>query len=451
MNAPTHCSDDLLSLAQQAVAHALKQGASAADAFAVDAVSLSASMRLGLPEATEHAGERGLGLRVFVGARSASIASDDLRQKTLDKLTEEALCMARAAPPDPFTTLAPQELLAHELRALDLCDGAMPEMQALQHQAQACEDVGRSTQGITNSEGATASFSTSTVAFASSHGAALSYQRSHASLSLSLIAGHGEDMQRDYAYATCRHRADLSSAEEIATEAAARTLAKLSPRKLPSASMPVIFDPRVGRQLAGAFASAINGAAIVRGTSFLKEAMGSAVFPQRISIIDDPHIMRSLGSAPCDDEGVRNQKRILIDQGRLTSWLLDTRSAAKLGLTSTGHAQRGVSSSPHPSPSNLYIAASTTSLHDLMRAYPRALYITETFGHGINLVTGDYSQGASGFLIEQGQRSYPVSEITIAGNLRDMFAQLHAADDLVLRYAINVPTLLVESMTVAGS
>lgn len=444
-------TDHLLDMAQQAVSLAKKLGASAADAYAVDSETLQASVRLGLPEGIESSAERGLGVRVFVGESYATVSTEDMRKDELHSLIETAIAMAKQAPPDPFAGLADSALLATNLPNLELFDDTPISMDALLDVAQACEAHGHAANGITNSEGASASCGKSAAAFYASSGATFVHQGSHASLSLSLIAGSGDSMQRDYAYATKRFYSDLPSPEAIAQEAAERTLAKLSPRKLPSQSMPIIFDPRVGKGLLGALAGAINGASIARGTSFLKDALGKAVFAPNITIIDDPLLPRALASQPCDDEGVRVAKRSIIDNGVLTTWLLDTRSANQLGLTSTGHAHRSLSGSPSPSPSNLYMTPGPLAVDAFLAQFERAFYVTETFGHGVNLVTGDYSQGASGFLLERGQRAYPVSEVTIAGNLRDMFMNVSAASDLNMRYAYNVPTLAIASMTVAGS
>lgn len=436
--------------ALRAVEMALGKGADACDAFAVRATSLHAGMRLGLPEAIEQSVEAGVGIRIFVGDSYANLSSSDTSDAALNMLIDTAVAMARHAPPDPFARLATKEQWARDIPALDLCDTNPMTMTQLQELARACEDEGRSHAGITNSDGASASWAVSEEAFASSLGASFTQTRSHVSLSLSLIAGSSADMQCDYAYATTRHAEDLPAPESIAREAASRTLAKLNPKKLPSQTMPVIFDPRVGRQLLGAFAGAINGAAIARGTSFLKESMGKAVFAPHITITDNPHLVRGLGSYGCDDEAVHCAPRNMVEAGVLKSWLLDLRSAAQLGLEPTGHGQRSLGGSPHPGSSNLFLSAGTDSPEALLQSFPHAFYVTETFGHGVNLVTGDYSQGASGFLLEKGERVHPVSEVTIAGNLRDMFMQMHPANDLVMRYAINTPTLAIASLSVAG-
>lgn len=437
--------------AKKALQLATRSGASAADALIVTARDLNASIRNGAPETIEQSESSGLGIRVFVGNRTATLSTSDLSDTAIERMVETAIAIAKAAPEDPHVALADAALLAQKLPALDLADSSEPSMKELQQLARHCEEAGRSENGITNSEGSDAGWGSVQVGLYTSHGVAAEYHATHASISLSLIAGTGEDMQRDYAFETRRHLRDLRSVDAIGKEAAMRTLRRLHPRKIASANLPILFEPRVGRQLLGAFAGSASGAAIARGTSFLKNDLGKAIFADTITIIDDPLIARGLASHPCDGEGVAVGKREMVSGGTLNSWFLDTRSANQLGLATTGHASRSLSSAPHPSASNLYITAGTTTADTLIRETGTGLFITETFGHGTNLITGDYSKGASGFMIEQGEITYPVSEITIAANLRDMFAGLTAADDLAFEYGFNTPTLRVASMAVAGN
>ncbi len=278
-----------------------------------------------------------------------------------------------------------------------------------------------------------------------------SYQASHFSVSVSVLAGEGTTMERDYDFTSARHRRNLTNAAEIGKNAAHLALARINPRKATTCRVPVVFAPRISRGLLSILASAISGSAVARGSSFLKDAMGKMVFPETVFIIDDPHIRSGLGSKPFDAEGVKNFKRILVDKGRLNSWLLDMRTASKLGLTTTGHAIRGIASPPSPSATNLYMAPGTLTVNQLIGEIVSGLYVTDTFGMGINTITGDYSQGAAGFWIENGVITYPVSEITIAGHLRDMFAQITPANDLTLRYSTNAPTVRIDAMTVAGA
>lgn len=437
--------------AEKAVRLATRSGATAADAIMITSRDLSTSIRNGAPETIEQSEASGLGIRVFVGQRTATLSTSDLSTAAIERVVEQAIAIAKAAPEDPHVALADAALLVQKLDELELADDAEPTMSELQQKARECEAIGRSEKGITNSEGADASWGTHTIALVTSHGVNVGYRSTHGGLSVSLIAGTGEDMQRDYAYSTKRFLNDLRTPESIGKEAAKRTLRRLKPKKVASANMPVFFEPRVGRQLLSAFASAISGSAIARGTSFLKNDMGKKIFAESITITDDPLIKRGLASHPCDGEGVAVTRREMVSKGILNSWFLDTRSANQLGLKTTGHASRGLSSAPHPSASNLFIANGKHSADYMMQETGTGLFITETFGHGINLITGDYSQGASGFMIENGELTYPVSEITIAGNLRDMFASLEAANDLAFDYGFNVPTLRVANMAVAGN
>lgn len=438
-------------LAETMLRDAKAAGAAAAEVMLVHSRDKQAGIRLGEPETIEQAESRALGLRVFVGRKSATVSTSDLSRGALKQLTEDAVMMAKAAPEDPYAGLADKALLARDLPDLDLYDANEPEMAELQALAKRAEEAGRNTPGITNSEGAEASWGQQTMMLMTSHGVHVQTRSSHCSMALSLIAGKGEEMQRDYAYRTRRFFDDLPPPETIGQEAASRTLSRLNPSKLASQSLPVLFEPRVGKQLLGAFASAISGAAIARGTSFLKDAMGQQIFAPGITITDDPLRPRGLASRPCDAEGVVVKKISPITSGVLNSWFLDTRSANQLGLETTGHAARSMASAPSPSPSNLYIEAGATPLSEFLAQDATALYITETFGHGVNLITGDYSQGASGFLLQRGKRVSTISEITIAGNLRTMFLALAVADDLAFDYGINVPTIRIERMAIAGN
>lgn len=440
----------LLTRAEAAIAAAKKAGADAADALVSASTSISASIRHGAPEGIEQAESVGLGLRVFVGQSSATLSTSETSAEALTRLAEQAVAIARVAPADSYAALADAAFLAKTIPTLE-ADDHLPDMATLQALARETETVGRATAGITNSEGADASASSHTLALVTSHGFAGSYATSRYALSLSLIAGTGESMQRDYDYAYVTHFADLASAESIGTAAAKRTLERMHPRKIATQSAPVYFEPRAGRQLLGAFAGAISGSAITRGTSFLKDALGKKIFGDAIRITDDPLMARALGSRPFDAEGVRAQAMDFVAEGVLTSWVLDTRSANQLGMKTTGHASRGLSGAPHPSTSNLYLHAGAETPEALMQRVGNGFYVTETIGHGTNLITGDFSVGASGFWVEDGARIYPVSEVTIAGNLRDIFAQLIPANDLAFKYATNVPTLAVPTMTIAGN
>lgn len=440
----------LLRHAEQAVRAAQAAGANAADALALTSTDISTSIRHGAPESIEQAESSAIGLRVFVGEGSATLSTSEFSVDALANLAANAVAIARAAPADSFATLAEKSLLATEIVALDT-DDFVPEMHALQAQARAAEAAGLSVAGITNSSGSSASASYHRLALVTSHGFAGAYHSSRYAISTSLIAGAGEGMQRDYDYAYVTHHADLPAPESIGLAAAARATARLAPRKLPSQQAVVYFEPRAGRQLLGAFAGAISGSAITRGTSFLKDALGTQIFAKTIRITDDPLRPRGLASRAFDAEGIVAKPMDFVAEGILTSWVLDTRSANQLGLKTTGHASRGLASAPHPSTSNLYVQGGTQTPAELFTALGDGFYVTETIGHGTNLITGDFSVGASGFWIENGERVFPVSEVTIAGNLRDMYANLVAANDLTFTYATNVPTLAVPRMTIAGN
>lgn len=440
----------LLKQAQQALSAANRAGADAADALAVRSTDMSASIRHGTPEGIEQAESSGIGLRVFVGQSSATLSTSDTSGEALKKLAEQAVAIARVAPSDPYAALADSAQLAKTFATLEV-DDTVPSMQQLQALAREAEAAGRSAPGITNSEGADAAAGIYHKALVTSHGFVGEYRTARYSLSTSLIAGADEHMQRDYEYGYVTHFADLPSAASLGHAAAERTLARMNPRKLPSQTAPIYFEPRVSRGLLSAFASAISGAAIARGTSFLKGDLGKPIFGDTVRITDDPLLARGLGSRAFDAEGIATPKRDFIENGMLTSWVMDTRSANQLGLKTTGHAARGLASSPSPSTTNFYLHAGAASPQQLMQQIGDGFYVTETIGHGTNLITGDFSVGASGFWVENGVRAYPVSEVTIAGNLRDIFRTLIPANDLEFKYATNAPTLAVPAMTIAGN
>jgi PmbA protein len=432
------------------VARAKRAGADAADAIRVDGTSLGLSWRLGSLEDVERAEGADLGLRVFVGQRQAIVSTNDLGRKAEDELIARAVAMAKIAPEDPFVGLAERALLAKSLPELDLEDKDEPSTERLAALAREAEDAARAVPGVTNSEGGGGSWSRHVVALATSDGYAGIYAGTSWSVSASVIAGTGTAMERDYDFSSARHGGDLEASAAIGKRAGEKAVARLGPRKIASAAVPVVFDPRVSSSLVGHFAGAISGTAVARGTSFLKDKLGQAVFAPGIAIIDDPHRRRGLRSKPVDGEGVANRKSALVEDGVLKTWLLDTASARQLKLRSTGHASRGIASPPGPSPTNLYLAPGAPTPAALMADIAEGLYVTELIGFGVNGVTGDYSRGAAGFRIRNGQLDHPVSEVTIAGNLKDMFRALRPAKDLVFRYGTDAPTLRVDGMTVAG-
>lgn len=444
-------ADDALNLLTDLIAKAKTAGADAADAVLVDSASLSVAYRLNRLERLERSESGDIGLRVLVGKRQAMVSSSDRSARALDELVERAVAMAHAVPEDPFAGLADPGQLARDFPDLDLCDPDEPSAETLIEAVRTAEETARAVPGVTNSEGAEAGWGRSFIAIAGSNGFAHSYWVSNASLSASVLAGDdASGMERDYDYTTGVYYSDLRRAEDIGASAGKRAVRRLGARKVKSCQVPVIYDPRVSRGLIGSLAGAVNGAGIARGTSFLKDCMGKQVFKRGITVIDDPHRLRGLRSRPCDGEGVANKRRNLIEDGVLTTWFLDLRSARQLGLQSTGHASRGTSSPPSPSCSNLYLEAGHITPGELIGDIDQGFYVTELFGSGVNGITGDYSRGAAGFWIENGQIAYPVSEVTVAGNMKDMFLNLTPASDLELRFGIDCPTVRIDGMTVAG-
>src|SRR5688572_25369717 len=434
------------------VERATKAGADAADAIYIGDGSTGVQVRLGALEDVERSEGEEIGLRFFAGRRSASVSSSDLSDDAMAALVERAAAMAREAPEDAYAGLAPEERLMRE-PGPDVAgdDGRDPSPAELKARALETEEAARGINGITNSEGAGVSAARSVIALATSHGFCRGYSTSGYSGGVSVIAGAGGDMQRDYASHHVRHYEDLDPPEALGRRAGERAVARLSPAKLPSGTMPVFFDPRVGASLIGHLLSAITGAAIARKTSFLLGREGDPVFARGVTIRDDPHRPRGLRSRPFDGEGLPTQPRDLVADGMLTGWLLDSASARQLGLDPTGHATRGIGGAPGAGATNVHLEPGSVSKAALMADVANGLFVTELIGQGVNPVTGDYSRGASGFIIANGEIGPPVAEITIAGNLVDMFRALTAADDLEFRRSVNVPTLRVDGMTVAGA
>ncbi len=441
---------DMLNLLEDLLSKAKAKGADAADAVHIESQSLAVAQRLGNPEKLERSESADIGLRVLVGKKQAIVSSSDNSPEALDELVDRVVAMAKAVPEDPYCGIADPDQLATEIVDVDSCDPSEPSTETLVDWANRAEEAARAIPGITNSEGAEAGWGRATVSVAATNGFAQTYSGSHYSLSASVLAGEGTAMERDYDYTGAVYAEDMMSPEEIGRNAGEKTIKRLNPQKAETAQVPVIYDPRVSRGIVGHLASAINGSAIARDTSFLKDKMGEQIFGNNITIYDDPHRPRGLRSKPFDGEGVANQKRKIIDNGVLTTWILDLRSSRQLGLETTGHASRGTGSPPSPSATNVYLKPGAQSPKDLMSDIKSGLYVTELIGMGINGLTGDYSRGAAGFWIENGELTYPVSEITIASNLKDMFRNLTAADDLEFRYGVDAPTLRIDGMTLAG-
>ncbi len=430
---------------------ARKAGADAADAVYSGESSEAVQVRLGALEDVERSESEHLGLRVFVGRRSASIGSSDLSDAALQELASRAVAMARLAPEDPYAGLAEEALLLRtEPAGLDLIDAGEPGPARLRELALEAEDAARAVAGVTNSEGASAGSGGRSLALVTSHGFAGSFGSTSHQISATVIAGEGAGMQRDYAWRSAHHLADLPSAAEIGTQAGNRAVARLSPGRLKSGPMPVVFDPRVGGTLIGHLAGAISGSAIARRASFLLGKDLAQVFAPGVTVIDDPLRPRGLGSRPFDGEGLPTALRMLVEDGRLTGWLMDSAAARQLGGAPTGHAVRGAGGAPGVGISNLHLAAGTLSVAELIADIDDGVLVTELIGQGVNAVTGDYSRGASGFRIIKGAIAGPVAEFTVAGNLLDMFAGLTPANDLEWHRSVNVPTIRVDGMTVAG-
>lgn len=437
--------------ASDIVARAMRAGADAADALYVGDASTEVSVRLGTLEDVGRSESEALGLRVFVGQRSATVALSDWAPDTVAALVDRAVAMAREAPEDQWAGLAPADRLMHGLPpALDLDDGGDVAPDVLKARALAAEDAARAVPGVTNSEGASASAGRAVLALATSHGFAAGYATSSHGVSASVLAGSGDGMERDYDYHSARHLRHLEDAADVGRRAGERAVARVNPGRLASGVMPVVFDPRVGAGLIGHLIGAIAGSAITRKTSFLLNKLGAHVFAPGVTIRDDPHRPHGLRSRPFDGEGLPVGPTALIEDGVLQSWLLDSASARQLGLEPTGHASRGISGAPGVSVSNLYLEPGATPPETLIGEIDSGVYVTELIGMGVNTVTGDYSRGASGFRIEKGKITTPVSEFTIASNLADMYAALVPANDLAFRYGINVPTLRIDGMTVAS-
>ena len=437
--------------AHDIVRRATAAGADAADAvFAADAAT-EVSVRLGKLEDVGRSESEELGLRVFVGQRSASVSTTDLSPAALAALAERAVAMAREAPEDRWAGLAPQERLMHGAPPLlDLADAGEVSPEQLRAAAEEAEEAARAVPGVSNSEGGGASASASVWALATSHGFAGAYRTTGYGVSASVIAGTGAGMQRDYDFHSARHRDRLDAPADIGRRAGERAVARLDPGKVASGAMPVVFDPRVGAGLLGHLSGAIAGSAIARKTSFLLDALGARVFAPGVCVRDDPHRPHGLRSRPFDGEGLPVSPVAIVEDGMLETWLLDSASARQLGLEPTGHAARGIGGAPGVTTSNLYMEAGKVPVATLIGDIARGVYVTELIGQGVNPVTGDYSRGASGFLIEDGEITGAIAEFTIAGNLIAMFGALTPANDLSFRYGINAPTLRIDGMTVAG-
>jgi PmbA protein len=438
-----HDQTALADVAERIVAAAKRAGADQADAVAVRGVSLSVEVRDGAVEESQRSEGDDLGLRVLVGRKQAVVSTNDLNGDGFAALAERAVAMARAAPDDRFAGLADPALLAHNPPALDLLDPDMPDVGVLERRAREAEAAAMAVSGVSKSGGASASAGIGGMVLVTSHGFHGAAMNSHHSISMSAIAGNGTGMETDYDFTSTLHAADLESGTVIGRNAGERAVKRLNPRKVTTRRVPVVFDTRVAGSLIGHLANAVNGSSIARKTSFLREKLGEQIFAPGIDIIDDPLRKRGQRSRPFDGEGVITSAHKVVEGGVLKTWFLDSATARELNLQTTGHAYRSVSSPPSPGPSNLHLAAGPKSAEALIAEIADGFYVTDLIGVGVNLVTGDYSRGASGFWIENGALTFPVSEVNIAGHLTP-------ANDLVFRYGTNAPTVRVEGLTVAG-
>jgi PmbA protein len=453
---PSSAASDLLdqsaltTLAQRLVEAAKRAGADAADAVAVRGVSQGVEVRDGKVEASERSEGDDVGLRVFVGKRQAVVSTNDVSGDQVQRLAERAVAMARVAPDDAFVGLADPSLLATQFADLDLLDSKPPTIDELERRAVAAEHAGMAVSGVTKSGGASASAGIGGMVLVTSTGFHGSYLRSSQGISMTAIVGDGTGMERDYDYTSAIHASDLDSPEAVGRSAGERAVKRAGPRKAATQKAPVVFDPRVSSSLVGHLVGAANGASIARKTSFLRDRLGQQLCDKSIRIIDDPLRVRGLRSQSFDAEGVATQKRAIVEDGVLTTWLLDCATARELNLTTTGHAHRGVSSSPSPGAYNLHLEPGEPTPEELIADIKDGFYVTDLIGSGVNGVTGDYSRGASGFWIENGKLTYAVSEMTIAGHLFDIFKSMRPANDLTFKYGVNAPTIRVEGLTIAG-
>lgn len=442
---------ETLQLLQEVLKKAKAAGATDADAVLSDSASVSVTRRNGEPESLVRSEEAEIGLRVLVGGKQAIVSSSDRSPEALQQMAERAVAMARMVPEDKFAGLADPADIAKSFPDLDLYDATDLSVEKMTEMADTAENAALDVEGVTNSDGAECSVSKETSYYAATNGFVGGYSASGFSLSVSVIAGEDTQMETDYDFDSAAYLKDLADPLSIGRSAGERAVKALNPRKGPTKTMPVVFDRRTAGGIIGSLAGAISGSAVARGTTFLKDSMGKQIFPANISVIDDPFLKRGARSHPFDGEGVTPQKRSIIDNGVLTGWLLDTSSAKQLGLKTTGNAARSASSPPSPRAANFYMQAGSKSVEELIKDIDEGFFVTQLMGSGANPVTGDYSRGARGFWIEKGQITYPVAEMTIAGNILQMWLDLEAANDLQFKYGVDTPTLRIAKMTVAGA
>lgn len=441
-------------LAQALLDAARSAGADSADAMVIEGTSVSIDVRGGRLEHAERAEGLDIGLRVLIGNRQACVSSSDARPETMAIMAERAVAMAREAPDDPHAGLADASQLSarRDAEGLELLDtSAEPDPAMLEEDARRAEAAALAIEGISQIDQASAAYSRRQVHMAASNGFSGGYGRSSRHISCVAITGVGTTMERDWSGESRIFQADLPSPESIGQQAGERAAARSGSRKPPSGSYPVLYDERVASSLIGHLTSAINGASIARGSSWLRDALGKDVLPAGLDLIEDPLRLRISGTRPFDAEGLETQRRYLVQGGVLQGWVLDLATGRKLGMPSTANAVRGPSSPPSPSLSNTALTQGAHSRDDLLRDMGTGLLITSLIGSTINPTTGDYSRGASGFWVENGEIAYPVNECTIAGNLRDMLMRIIPANDARAHLSTQVPSLLVEGLTIAGA
>jgi len=434
---------------------ALSNGATAADCVLSRSRGLSLTRRLGKDETIERYEDFDTGLRVFVGNKIASVSTNDNSEAAIRDVAKRAVDMAKIAPQDDFSLIASQETLndfpIHNSISVDSYDEVEPSIDIIRDRAKEVEDSALSVKGITNSDGADASWGEGETLLMTSNGFFGSSKKSNHSVSVVVIAEKDGKMERDYDYSSKVFGKDLRNSNQIGIEAAKKTLARMGATKPLTGKYPVIFDPRVSRSIAGHFASAINGSAIARKTSFLKDMLNKQIANPSINVIDDPFLKRGLGSRLFDAEGLGSREYTLIKDGILQQWLLDLSSAKQLNLEPSGNAKRGISGPPSPGTSNFMISPGDVTPENLIKNVSEGFFVTDMIGSSVSMITGDYSRGASGFWIKNGELSIPITEATIAGNLKEMFMTLQPANDIDYSHSINSPTLLIEGMTIAGN
>lgn len=441
-------SQTLLDRASALVEAAKRAGADAADAVSVRSRSSAVSVRNGKVEGTDASESDDLSLRVFVGKKVASVSA--VATADPDRLAGRAVAMAKVSPDDPHNGLADPDRLARDMIDLDLFDATEVSPARLTEDALATEAAALAVDGVTKSSGGSASAGEAGLVLVTSDGFAGAYRRSRFGRSVSVIAGEGTGMERDYEFSSRTHFADLDDPSEIGRKAGERTVRRLNPRKMPTGRISAVFDPRVARSILGHLSGAINGAAVARKSTFLRDRMGERIANAAITVIDDPHRPRGSGSQPCDGEGVAADRLTMVEDGVLHHWFLSTALGHELGLETNGRGVRG-GTIVNAGSTNLSIEPGTVSPEQMIRDVGTGFYVTEVFGQGVNLVTGEYSRGASGYWIENGELAHPVSEVTIAGNLADMFNAMVPADDIDRHFATAAPTLMIDAMTLAGT